>query len=222
VKILTISDKVENILYSERVAARFGDVDLVLSCGDLPLYYLEYIVTMLNAPLYFVFGNHGEGAEANGPNAPAIEPAGCVNVDGRVINHKGLLIAGLEGSLRYNNRGRFQHSEAEINERIARMWPRLMYNRLKHGRYLDILITHAPPCGIHDEEDLCHRGFKSHRRFIERFCPRYLIHGHVHVYRPDRATHTLYRQTEVINTYGYSVLEIDVPPAAPTPAAAEA
>jgi len=214
VKILTISDKVEPILYSERVRDRFGDVDLVLSCGDLPLYYLEFLVTALNAPLYFVFGNHAEGAEANGRDAPAIEPAGCVNIDGRVVNHKGLLIAGLEGSMRYNNSSRFQHSEAEIGERVIRMWPRLAYNRLKHGRYLDILITHAPPCGIHDEEDICHRGFKAHRRFIERFRPRYLIHGHVHVYSPSRPTQTIYRQTEVINTYGYHILELTAPPAA--------
>lgn len=212
-KILTISDKVEPILYSERVAARFGDVDVVLSCGDLPPYYLEYIVTMLNTPLFFVFGNHAEGAEANGPNAPAVEPAGCINLDGRVVNYRGLLLAGLEGSMRYNNRSRFQHSEAEINARILRMVPRLLYNRLRHGRYLDILITHAPPCGIHDEPDQCHRGFKGHRRFIERFAPRYLVHGHVHIYSPNQPVHTVYRQTEVINTYGYHVLKLDAPPA---------
>ena len=217
-KILTISDRVESLLYNERIRTHFGDVDLVLSCGDLPLYYLEYIVTMLNVPLFFVFGNHGEGAEAHGPNAPAIEPAGCINLDGRVANHRGLLIAGLEGSPRYNQRTRFQHSESEISQRIRAMWPRLIYNRLRYGRCLDILITHAPPLGIHDQEDVCHRGFKGHRRFIERFAPRYLIHGHIHIYLPGQTTRTIYGRTEVINTFGYRVLEIDVPPAPLAPA----
>jgi Icc-related predicted phosphoesterase len=80
---------------------------------------------------------------------------------------------------------------------------------LFHGRYLDILITHAPPYGIHDQEDRCHQGFRAFRAFMDRFRPRYLIHGHVHVYGANETTESVYRQTKVINTYGYRVLEID-------------
>jgi uncharacterized protein len=217
-KILTISDKVEPVLYSERIVDRFGDVDLVLSCGDLPLYYLEYIVTMLNVPLFFVFGNHGEGAEPGGRDQPVVMPGGCTDIDGRVVNYKGLLLAGLEGSMRYNQRSRFQHSEAEMAQRIAGMTPHLLWNRLTKGRYLDILITHAPPCGIHDAEDQCHRGFKSHRLFMDRFSPRYLIHGHIHLYLPSQAAESVYRATSVINTYGCRVLEIDIPARSVAPA----
>jgi Icc-related predicted phosphoesterase len=89
------------------------------------------------------------------------------------------------------------------------MAPRLLWNRLRHGRYLDILITHAPPFGIHDGPDLCHRGFRAFLTFMRWFRPRYLIHGHKHVYRPDEVTQTSYHQTEVINTYGYRILEMN-------------
>ncbi len=44
---------------------------------------------------------------------------------------------------------------------------------------------------------------------MERFRPRYLIHGHVHIYNPNEITETQYRDTTVINTYGYRMLEID-------------
>ena len=57
-KLLAVSDLVVEGIYSSRIRERFGDVDMVLSCGDLPYSYLEYIVSMLNVPCFFVHGNH--------------------------------------------------------------------------------------------------------------------------------------------------------------------
>jgi len=42
-----------------------------------------------------------------------------------------------------------------------------------------------------------------------RFRPRYLIHGHVHVYYPSETTESVYQDTRVLNTYGYRTLEMD-------------
>ncbi|QLQ07363.1 MAG: hypothetical protein HZY76_15965 [Anaerolineae bacterium] len=42
-----------------RPLRRVGHIDAIVSCGDLPFYYLEYLAGVLNAPTYFVFGNHG-------------------------------------------------------------------------------------------------------------------------------------------------------------------
>ena len=57
-RILTVSDKVEPVLYGPYIRERVGKIDLVLACGDLPHYYLEYIIGLLDAPLFFVHGNH--------------------------------------------------------------------------------------------------------------------------------------------------------------------
>ena len=57
-KILTIADIVVPALCGEFDANRFKGIDLILSCGDLPSYYLEYVVSLLDAPLFFVHGNH--------------------------------------------------------------------------------------------------------------------------------------------------------------------
>jgi len=209
-KILTVSDKVEDLLYSPAIRERFGDVDLVLGCGDLPFYYLEYIVTMLGGPLFYVIGNHANAVRKRyAPRARWEYPGGCENIDGRVVRYRKLLIAGLEGSMRYNNKPNFQYTEREMAWKVWQLVPALMMNKLLYGRYLDILITHAPPRGIHDRDDRCHQGFAAFVSFMDRFRPRYLIHGHVHVYTPRQETDTIYRQTRVLNTYGYRVLEID-------------
>jgi Icc-related predicted phosphoesterase len=89
------------------------------------------------------------------------------------------------------------------------MTPRLWWNRVRYGRFLDILVTHAPPRGIHDAEDPAHVGFASFNRFIARFRPRYLLHGHSHVYRRDASTSTQTGQTTVVNVYPYRVIEIE-------------
>lgn len=57
-----------------------------------------------------------------------------------------------------------------------------------------------------------HTGFKSYVGFLNRFRPAYLIHGHVHLRFPKQERLTVYRQTTVLNAYGYQVLEIDIPP----------
>ena len=53
-KVLSLSDKIVSFIYSPKVRDRFSDVDLVIGCGDLPYYYLEYVLNALDQPLYFV------------------------------------------------------------------------------------------------------------------------------------------------------------------------
>ena len=81
-------------------------------------------------------------------------------------------------------------------------------NRLRYGRYLDVLITHAPPRGIYDAEDLPHRGFESYLTLLRTFKPPLMIHGHSHPYNRNAAAETDFEGTRIINTYGYRVLEL--------------
>jgi hypothetical protein len=209
-KILTISDRIDELIYSPAIRRDFGDVAMVLGCGDLPYYYLEFIVTMLGGPLFYVIGNHANEVKQRYDSQDRWQyPGGCENIDGRSVRYQKLLIAGLEGSMRYNNEAYFQYTEREMAQKVWRLVPALVWNRLRYGRYLDILITHAPPSGIHDRPDRCHQGFRAFLTLMERFRPRYLIHGHVHIYGPLEETSTVYHDTQVLNTYGYRTLEID-------------
>jgi uncharacterized protein len=207
---LVICDKVEPILYSPAILERVGQVDLIISCGDLPFYYIEYIVSMLNKPAFYVFGNHGseyqfksgKGDEWNVQHAPE----GATDLHCQSFNAAGLLLAGLEGSIRYNDSKEAQYTNSEMWWNIYRLLPRLLNNRLRYGRWLDVLVTHSPPAGIHDKPDPAHRGFSCFLPFMRWFKPRYLLHGHIHIYRQE-TTQTRYEETEVINVYPFRILE---------------
>jgi Icc-related predicted phosphoesterase len=205
VKILVLSDRVVDKIYSPSIRERFGDVDLLLSCGDLSYSYLEYVVTMLSVPAFYIHGNHDQ-PEYTAGGGVLKEPGGWVNLDGRVVKAGPLLLAGLEGSMCYRPGAPYQYTEAEMRLRALRLLPGFLLNRLRYGRYLDVMITHAPPRGIHDGKDLAHRGFETFIKLMDLFQPRYLLHGHKHVYRPQ-ATRTRYRATDVLNVYPCAVIE---------------
>lgn len=207
-QILTISDEVVPAIYSLNIKQRFQRTQLILSCGDLPIYYLEFVVTMLGVPCYYVFGNH-DGPEETSQGEVLKQASGATCVDGHAVCHEGLLIAGLGGSIRYKPQATYQFTETEMMRRAYRLAPALLFNRLRYGRYLDIMLTHAPPLGIHNGPDYPHRGFAAFLWFMDRFRPRYLIHGHIHLsYGFDRTIETTYNTTTVINTAGYRQMEI--------------
>ena len=208
-RVLAISDKVEPILYSAGICGRVGDVDLILSCGDLPFYYIEYVVSMVNKPCYYVFGNHGREIEYQGGNwDKKTAPWGATNLHLKTAREGQLLLAGLEGSIRYNSAARFQYTENEMMRNVIGMAPKLMRNRIRYGRYVDVLVAHSPPLGIHDQPDRAHRGFRSFLTFMRWYKPRYLLHGHIHLYRQNTVTRTQFEQTEVINVYPFQVLDL--------------
>jgi len=193
------------------ICDRFSDVDLVISCGDLPYFYLEYIMTMLNVPLYFVRGNHASRLEYASSGVPRTSPWGAFDLDQKVHkDESGLLLAGLEGSVRYNN-GPYQYTQNEYWYKIFRLVPGLLFNKLMYGRYLDIFVTHASPYRIHDMDDRAHQGAKAFNWLISVFKPTYHLHGHIHVYRQDTITQTQVDQTTVINTYGYRITDVVLP-----------
>ncbi len=219
VTVLAVSDRVDGLIYSDRIRARFGAVDLVLGCGDLPYIYLDFIASMLDVPVHAVRGNHDDGPEFSGA-VPSGYAWDMMDLDGRAVRAGGLLIAGLAGSRRYNN-GPAQRTEAEMALRIARLLPRLLLNRLRHGRFLDILITHAPPRGIHDQPDRCHQGFAVFRPFLRLCRPRYHLHGHIHVYNHQQTvTRTRFHDTVVLNVYGFRELRVPLPASRAAPRAA--
>lgn len=206
-KILAVSDRIVKSIYSVHIRERFGDVDMLLSCGDLPYSYLEFIVSMLNVPGFFVHGNH-DHLEYQSSGRVLTAPGGWTDLDEQTGHFKGLILAGLEGSIRYKPQGDYQYTEGQMRFKVWRMLPTLLLNRLRYGRFVDVLITHSPPLGIHDSDDCCHRGFKALLWFMDRFHPRYLIHGHKHVYKPE-PRQTRYKETEVINAYPFFVLDLD-------------
>jgi Icc-related predicted phosphoesterase len=205
-KILAVSDQVIERLYELSTSGQFSGIDLILGCGDLPYTYLENLLTLLNKPLLYVPGNHDPAYSANDPRSQA---EGASNLDRKVIHHKGILIGGLGGSIRYRPDGVNQYSQIESRQRALKLLPQLMLNRIRHGRALDILITHSPPFKIHDDDTQAHQGLKAINWLIKTAKPAYHFHGHTHFYKQNLASSisTLGR-TQIINVYPYKVIEI--------------
>jgi len=196
-------------LYNSPLGERYRDIDLLISCGDLPYYYLEFLLSALNTSLVYVRGNHDGGPQYTADGRTLNRPQGGADLHGRVINHNGLLIAGLEGSMRYKPSAPLMYSEGQMAVQVAALTLKLLRITSYQGRNLDILVTHSPPFGIHDEPDLAHTGFKAFLPLIRFFKPRYHFHGHVHVYRNDTFRETTYKQTKIINVYPLGLFEID-------------
>jgi uncharacterized protein len=218
IRVLAVSDEVDQRIYSSSIRERMGDIDMVISCGDLPASYLEFLTDALHREVYYVLGNHAEEITRIGDKGIPRHPEGCVDVGFKVIRDPmtGLLIAGLPGSLRYSDRDPVQFSEFQMGLHMIRMAPRLLWNRIRYGRALDLLVTHAPPLGVGDREDAAHRGFGVMHRFIRWAKPVWHLHGHIHLYdRTIDPTQTLH-DTTIVNVYPFQRLDLEFP-AVPEP-----
>lgn len=206
-RLLTVSDLVDPRLYTPAVRARVGAVDAIIGCGDLPYSYLEFLMSALDVPCVYVHGNH-DGPEQRSDGTVRLHPQGCQDIDLRVVQLGDLLVAGVDGVVRYRP-GAFQYTEAQWMRRLWMLTLRTVWAQQRHGQRLDILVTHAPPSGLHDGPR-AHQGSWALRRFVERFQPRHLIHGHVHLnYGYGDQSPLQHGNTTIINTYGHLLLDIE-------------
>ena len=176
-KILAVSDQVVDRIYDLIPQGHFDGVNMVLGCGDLPYEYLEYMVTLLHMPVYYVPGNHDPEYRQDVARARA---EGCINLDLRTAEQDGVLLAGLGGSIRYRPGAVNQYTQQEAYLRTIRLVPALLRNRTRHGRALDILVTHSPPFGVQDDDSAAHTGLKAINWLIGWAKPNLHVHGHLH------------------------------------------
>jgi len=207
IKILAVSDQVVERIYSLAANEHFKDVNLILGCGDLPYNYLEYLVSMLNVPMLYVPGNHDP--EYNLDNSLSYAEGGS-NLDLKTASVKGLLLAGLGGSIRYRPDGVNQYTQSQAFFRAYRLLLQILIMQIRHGRKLDILITHSPPFEIHDDDSSSHTGLKALNFLIRTVQPRYLLHGHTHFFRHNlENSATEIGHTMVMNIFPYKVIKVN-------------
>ena len=198
-KILVLSDEECPALYDYYTPGKLKEYDLIISCGDLHANYLSFIVTMARAPVLYVHGNHDVGYEHN-------PPEGCDCIEDQLIEYNGLRILGLGGCYRYHP-GDHQYTEKEMQKRIRKLrW------KLWRHKGVDVVVTHAPPRGVGDGDDPAHRGFECFLQFIDKYHPRYWLHGHMHLsYGTDQTREREYHGTKVINACQRYILETEDP-----------
>lgn len=189
-KILALSDLESPLLWDHFDRSRLDGVELILSCGDLDPRYLSFIATFAHAPVLYVHGNHDD-------RYASVPPEGCVCVEDQIYTYKGVRILGLGGSMRYKQRGVHQYTQRQMDRRVLRRKLEL----LRRGGF-DILLTHAPAMDLNDGDDLAHMGFDAFNVLMDRYRPKYFIHGHVHMnYGQEYPRLSSYGETKVINAY---------------------
>ena len=195
-KILILSDVESKYLWDYFEKEKLEGIDLILSCGDLKPQYLSFLASFTKAPVLYVRGNHDDCYEIDPPD-------GCICIEDSIYNFNGLRIMGLGGSIKYNN-GKNQYTQNQMKKRVKRMCFKLMRN---HG--FDILLTHAPAAGFHEGDDRAHKGFDIFSELIDKYHPKFFIHGHVHKdYSRNFVRQDQIGDTTVINGYERFTLEI--------------
>lgn len=194
-KILVLADTESLYLWDFFEKSKLEGIDLILSCGDLHPHYLSFLATFFQGPVLYVHGNHDDCYEKT-------PPEGCICIDGKIYEYEGVRILGLGGSMRYKP-GPHQYTQKEMERRIQRL-----SFQLWRKKGFDILLTHSPAWKINDGEDLPHTGFKSFRYLMEKYAPRYFVHGHIHMnYRHDIKRTCVYESTTVVNAYERYIIE---------------
>ena len=120
------------------------------------------------------------------------------------MEYNGIRILGLGGCRRYHP-GPHQYSDSEMRRRILQLsW------KLKRLGGVDIVVTHAPPAGLGDDEDPAHWGFDALVSFLDKYRPKFLVHGHVHTSYNHQIPRVIeYGDTKVINACERYVFEIE-------------
>lgn len=196
-KVLVVADEESRYYYDYYQPGRLDDIELIISCGDLSRTYLEFLVTLGNCPLLYVCGNHDD-TFADHP------PEGCVCIEDTVFLYCGLRFAGLGGSYRYRPDGIYMYTEKQMARRIRKLWWKIRKNK-----GIDVLVTHAPAFGLGDLDTLPHRGFRCFLKFLEKYRPRYMLHGHVHRNYGFKIPVTQkYLGTTIINACGAYLLDL--------------
>lgn len=195
-RILAVADVEDDCLIAHLSQVGMRWYDLVVSCGDLDVSYLDCVVTMANAPLLYVRGNHDVGYDE-------CPPLGGTDIDGRIVVMGGLRFAGLEGSLRYRE-GIVGYSQREMLFRAKRLE---LLAQAKGG--VDVLVTHVPPRGCGDLADMPHWGFEAFNGLLARLSPHLMLHGHVHLnYGRIERERTHPSGVRLVNAFGWYTAEI--------------
>ena len=216
VHVLAVSDEVDDALCTDLRPVRTAQ--LILACGDLPFDYLGYLMNTLDVPLVFVAGNHAPDLSGYRTSRAGLTlragfpdrtpwPDGAVSAELQIVDVAGLRVAGLGGCRRYRD-GPNQYTDRQQARRARSLIRRAGLSRIRDGRRIDVLLTHAPPRGVGDGDDPPHLGFTALNGLVTRLQPGLLLHGHV---RPAEAASPDRRlgRTVVRNVTGRHLLDIE-------------
>lgn len=160
--------------------------DAVVLLGDLEPEWVDQLGRFADLPVLGVYGNHDDGRYLQARNTTDLHLTTAQVGD--------LTFTGFQGCVRYRRDAPLQYTQREA-ARLARRLPSA-----------DVLLSHAPPRGVHEEpDDRAHEGFDALLAYIERVQPRMALHGHTPA--PQRRAQRI-GATTVIHVVGAQLFEV--------------
>lgn len=159
--------------------------DCILLLGDIDILYLKSISEVFkNKIILGVLGNHD--------NFGDLEYYDLLNIHNKVISFNNVSFLGVEGSVKYKKENAPMHSQEEV------------LNIINGIDYVDVVISHNSPKGVHDKNDIAHQGYEAITNYIYDKKPKVCLHGHQHINKVSKIGSTL-----IIGVYGGSILDLD-------------
>lgn len=185
IRLLALADQEPHIPLARLV--RHHQPDAVVLLGDLEPHWVDQLGRFADLPVLGVYGNHDDGKYLEARNTTDLHLTSAEVGD--------VVFAGFEGCVRYKRGAALQYSQREAH-RLARRLPAA-----------DVLLSHAPPRGVHEEpdDDRAHQGFEALLAYIEQVQPRLAFHGHTPP--PPRRSERI-GATVVVHVVGAQVFDL--------------
>lgn len=183
--ILAIADRNPHIDFIETSHA--NNIDLIVTLGDLTREDLLPLGQILDIPKIGVYGNHDSGNY--------MPELGIWDMHLKLWDFAGLRFGDFQGCVRYKESPEAIMCTQEEADRLLAGFPAV-----------DIFITHCPPRGINDEEEIAHQGFQALRNYIDHQPPRLLLHGHT--YPTEQTLITKHGSTRIEYVFGYKIISV--------------
>lgn len=185
-KVFAIADRPPKTPISDTVEREHPE--LIVTLGDLDIFDLHGLDSITEIPKIGVYGNHCSG---NYFSSFDIE-----NMHLKTKNINGIVFGGFEGSIRYKKGNAPMYTDEEAT---------LL---LKNFPYVDVMIAHSPPKGLHDQDDVAHQGLQALRDYIDEKQPKYFLHGHTYV--SSSIKEDLLGTTKVVHVYADQIVNLSL------------
>lgn len=158
-RILAIADTHGCLEYDDLEPFKDESIDVCLILGDLIGRDLKRVKECIGVPIYGVVGNHNDFGD--------LDFYGFTDIHGKVVNVKGVTIAGWRGSIKYKDVDfpSFTDDESKV---FAKNLPKA-----------DILISHDSPKFYHGKE-FAHSGLQGISDYLKNNMTPLNLHGHHH------------------------------------------
>lgn len=138
----------------------YKEFDICLLLGDHSSGDIKIILKYIEKEkIYALLGNH---------DRDYINEIGLKNLNGNIIEIKGVKLLGIQGSYRYKPEEFPSFSQKESIE------------FLDDKEKVDILVSHDAPFGLSGRSDVAHQGLFGIMYYLFKNKTPYCIHGHLH------------------------------------------